>query len=508
VSISFDFHTMSVTLDQTLAEYRGQLNSELGLHVWERVSGDRSKTLRFRHEHAHFTSFMASGLSDLYGVFSDYVIAFLYLIVRRELIAAGNGQVLVPLLADRGTDSTRSAVIERAWKQINVTRSFFLGFGTQCSFGELTDLQPQFEFWELYSDLRFVPRIQRYFELATALAPLGFTAVELADRAALPAVTVQGRTRQMTSRAVMEAYALTIELLNAYFRGVWTESTYYSSPVERKPGPLYTVAIEYVLECHAAFATTTLDDVLRGAAPIEVYYTIAALSFAAMQVPVFQQQDGNVRIDGNADTLCPAYRFKLMTDAMARHDVPPLPNGVRSEGGRADLLHWLRQCHAAIGDTVSMQFYEEVHDQIATDPAAALQDSIVKTPIELTWAARENFFESPGEYIFDAGLFAERYPSQLRYVRSSDGKLLHSGEDLKLFQARYLDEHSVPLLEAAVFDQSWDATWAKMPEILPSDRARTIADAFSFASYFFMYHDEDGSDPEIPAIDLAVRALR
>jgi hypothetical protein len=94
VTVAFDIHTLSLTIDQTLDEFREAIagsEGTLGLHLWEVNAGRRSQVLRFRHEHAHFTSYMASGLADLYGVFSDYLLVFLFLVLRASSTATTSG---------------------------------------------------------------------------------------------------------------------------------------------------------------------------------------------------------------------------------------------------------------------------------------------------------------------------------------------------------------------------------------------------------------------------------
>ena len=87
MSVAFDFHTLSLTIDYTLEEYQkstgsGDLVALMGIHLPEAGPVDRSKFLRFRHEHAHFTSFMATGLAELYGIFSDYLLVFLFRVLQ------------------------------------------------------------------------------------------------------------------------------------------------------------------------------------------------------------------------------------------------------------------------------------------------------------------------------------------------------------------------------------------------------------------------------------------
>lgn len=60
----------------------------------------------------------------------------------------------------------------------------------------------------------------------------------------------------------------------------------------------------------------------------------------------------------------------------------------------------------------------------------------------------------PIDYIYDAGLFAETYPCQPRYIRTGDGKLVINAKTEQA-QAVYLADHVVPVLEAAVFADQW-----------------------------------------------------
>src|SRR4029077_2024748 len=126
----------------------------LGLHVYE--AQDRSIALRFRHEHAHFTSFMATGLADLYGIFSDYILVFLHAITRRAVDERTTARYLiVPIINevdDRPGDPGRLP-IRRASRLTNNLRAFLFGFGSSGTIGEFTDAGPQDDFWEEFFDL-------------------------------------------------------------------------------------------------------------------------------------------------------------------------------------------------------------------------------------------------------------------------------------------------------------------------------------------------------------------
>jgi len=272
----------------------------------------------------------------------------------------------------------------------------------------------------------------------------------------------------------MEAYAITIELLATHFSKVETDLTYYGQPAIRNPGPHYTVALEFVLEhATAGGQSTTLKQYLSGQAPIDVYYLVAVISFAAMQLPVIQKRTGAVYINGNLATLCPAYRFILIVDALENGRIDKLPAAVRSAEARSALLDWLRASHNAIGDPITMQLYDAVQEAFDSDSKLQNMSQTSQSLIDLPWAARANFCMAPNEYVLGYAAFAEHYPCQPRYVRTSDGKLSFVGEQ-EAFRAQYVVEHAVPVLQSAIFAERWDSTWAKMPEISANERLESI----------------------------------
>ena len=510
MSVAFDFHTLSLTIDYTLEEYQkstgsGDLVALMGIHLPEAGPVDRSKFLRFRHEHAHFTSFMATGLAELYGIFSDYLLVFLFRVLQGNAEDLAGIELELPLLMgeadDRLDDRTREIIL-RAWQQINHARAFFFGFGTRLSLAGLVDMQPQDDFWSIYFDERFTPIVQRYYRLIASLKPEKADDPCLSQNRALPSILIQGRPRELTSRGVMEAYAITIELLNTHFRKMESDLTFYGSPLVRDPGPLYTTAIEYALEHAGLPQSTTLEEYLAGKSPPEAYYLITALSFAAMQTPVVQKLDGEVIFEGNLHTLCSAYRFQGMVEALKEGKIPPLPADVRRKSDRAGLLTWLHACNEALGDTVSLNIYGYVGRMFNQEARLQNMTRESQSLIELSWAARANFIKEPTEYVLDAGLFAEIFPCQVRYIRTLDGKIVAFG-DTGTIQALLISESAVPAFEAAVFANQWDSAWAKMTEVSPDERAGRIALSLLSTAHLFGYIDQT-QNPEMPKISLRI----
>ncbi len=480
---SFDFHTLSVTVDRPLEEYTASLTpTPLGLHVWEVGSGDRSQVLRYRHEHAHFTSFLASGLADLYGVFSDYTLAFLYAALRRQMTRAPGRALSLPLLAGGDDDGLRGetrARLRRAWGQVNELRAFFFGFPTEAPLAALLAPRAQDHFWETHFHLPLSEIVNRFYRLLARLAVEAEATPK--DPGALPLVEVNGVRDRLSARAVMEAYAIGIELLNTHFRKVESSHT-HREPIVRDPGSLYTIAIEYLLQHGPLRPVATLGQFLGGQAPPDAYYLLVAVAFASLQVPVVQEPDGEVRFEGRLECLSPAHRFRKIVDAMARGEIAPLAPSVRS--GRDELMAWLAACHQAVGDRDSLAMCRAAHDLYERDATLAAKPSHEKSMIQLAWAARANFDAHPNEYVLDAGLFAERYACQMRYVRTADAKLVMPG-DAEKFRVQYLADHTTMILEGAVFAEQWDSTWDKLPEIAPRDRAAIILSSIAWAACLF-----------------------
>lgn len=483
---AFDFHSLSVSVDETADEFNKLLVPGLGLHVYETL--DRSIALRFRHEHAHFTSFMASGLADLYGIFSDYLLVFLHAITRRATVEREPARYLtVPIVrVDDAPGDARWLPILRAWRQINNLRAFLFGFGASGTVGELTNTGPQDDFWAEFFDLKYKVIVARFYRLLEALRS-GAAAL---DQQATPSVELSNGKRRLSARSVMEAYAMTIETFNRYFRVLTTDLTTYSGPSVRDPGPLYTAGIDFMLERIGSLASATAF--LAGRAPVGDYHACAGLSFAAMQVPVLQELEGEVRIDGNLDTLSCAHRFYRLVDATARGELTKLSPEVRGTGDNDGMLRWLRDANELLGDTASVPLSELALRHLREDATLKSKPADQKSKIESSWSARANLLAEPAEYVLDGGLFAEQFPCQVRYVRTSDGKVVCLG-DVERFRTRYFFESAPQILEAAVFEDQWDVTWAKFTDVPPAQRLDALQTAAVVADLFF--HMRSETDP-------------
>ena len=494
---AFDFHTLSLTIDNTLAEYQEATGTSagrsiMGLLLPEILAGDRSKFLSFRHEHAHFASFVATGLADLYGIFSDYLGVMCYVSLR-AVVQNSRGHVRVPLY-NRGDLHSAPTV---AYAQVNHLRACLFGFGSRITRGDVLAVGPQDTFWRSHYDERFQRIVHRYYALSEMLArgPEFMTAAEAAIRMT-PLVSVRAGTRALSARAVMEAYAIAIELVATHIRKVETNLTIYERSPTRQPGPMYTVALEYALEQLPWGKAVGLDEFLNGNAPLACYHLVPVVTFAAMVVPVLQTHEGHVRVAGDLRALSVAHAFTTIIAGL-RDGVLPWPaTDFRSAPERdARLTDWLAVCREFLGDVTSMTLYAEAKEAFQRVDRLKTLTAASQTVTDVIWAARANLAEEPSEYVLDAGLFAERHPCQPRFVRTSDNRVVILEEVGSAREARYISEHAVPILEAAVFGEQWDSTWAKLPEIDRAGRADLVQAALLATAFTFSDVDAIGDDP-------------
>lgn len=505
MAAAFDFHTMSLTLDSTLEEWQQAYADDISrgwgaFSPWDVVEGDRSKVLGFRHEHAHFMSFAASGLADLYGVVSDYVYVLTFSVIHRKLMA--DNFLAVPVLSESpgsaGEDLADRAA-RAAWDQVNRLRACLFGFGMRGPLTQVTDAGPHDEFWALHADTAedFQPIIERYRRLLDALADTR----DVPDPApALPLVQLSGgRQRRLSARAVMEAYAVAVELSATHLRFMWSSENYYSRPTRRRPGPLYTAALEYALEAVGS-PGAGLDAFLSGGDTTD-YVLMTTLTFAAMQVPVQQGLDGEVFIGGTLATLSVAHRFQAVVEGIreGRIPLPPAETWGSGEENYRAMREWLTACHRALGDAHSMDMHKAARAAFEEDGPLRAMTGPSQSLIQLSWAARANFQDQPSQWVCDAGLWARRFPCPPRFLRTADGKVIHLMKAAE-FEHRWISEHAGTILEAAVFGDQWDSTWEKLPELGNDSRVDTVFSAVVHTLLLFQFFDAKRLPPRIPVV--------
>src|SRR5438105_197554 len=133
--VAYDPQSNSLQVEHTRDEYLKAVN-QFGLYIWGGVDDDIGHRIAFRHEHAHFTSILATDLSELRSIVQDWKHTILVAALQE---AVRNKAIVVPVL--RGPGGTLSAeqsrVVIDAWTQATWVEGYLLGFGTSKSVGEL-----------------------------------------------------------------------------------------------------------------------------------------------------------------------------------------------------------------------------------------------------------------------------------------------------------------------------------------------------------------------------------
>jgi hypothetical protein len=441
--------------------------------------------VQFRHEHAHFASFQASGLSEFHAIFSDYKL-FLFSVIIRHFYDRNSGKLRVPLLRRSDTPDSLSLLIRQAVKQINQQESLFFGYGTNASIDELFETGRQEELIEKLGDPRYslFPNMMRYrkflrqmrFTTDPSLAPVP-------DGASVYIEDASERVR-ISSRSVQEAFAITVEVVSEYVRAIYTSHNARRTEPKRLPPPGNTAAIEMIL---SAISDKTIDirSYVFGQAGADIYWAVSLVAFAAMQVPVLEDIEGEPITMGSLKQLCPAHRLAHIIRAIEAGTIPsPLATYNR---GSDDLLAWVDQCHRAVGDPWSLKFYRNIAQLVCALREEFSTGEQAFSMHKTAWAARTNFLINPVGWLSEAGFFCDYIPFQIRYIQTSDNCILTSvdvgGDELKS-QFMYLLDSGIYALEAMIFDERWHSSWDKIGSNYKDEQRRqamvAAVDAYVF----------------------------
>ena len=466
MSIYYDHHTQRIRVPHTRAEYLQALGSTrpCGIHLYAAIDDRLDYRVQFRHEHAHFASFQATGLAELQAIFSDYKLFLFHLIVR-HFYQEGSGKLRVPLIRRHDASSELNSLIGRAIKQINQQESLFFGYGTNASIDELFSTHIQEELVKKLSNGRsyIVPNMMRYRKFLRQMRFATDPTIAMHPDAASVFIQFgESEKIRVSSRSVQEAYAITIEVISEYIKAIFTSLNSRGSESKRMPPKSNTVAITYILSAITDTAIT-LKDYVFGRAGARIYWAVALVALAAMQVPVMEDLEGEPIAMGSLKQLSPATRLGFILKAI---ESGTIPNPLKTYGQQDhDVLRWLDQAHSAIGDPWSLKFYMNIAHIIHSMPDEYRTKFKKFSMHKTSWAARSNFVTSPKDWIMEAGFFTENSPVQIRYIQTSDGSIITDAEpdvaqDQLVFE--YLVDCGIHILEAMIFDDKWHSDWDKV----------------------------------------------
>src|SRR5579872_284054 len=241
----YDFRSQTLFVPYTEAEYRKAVGDwRLGPNIYADVGGSTDFKVKFRHEHAHFSSYMASGLVDLHTFFKDHRLAIGYALVN-HFAQRSDGALEVPLLVSE--DDSKIARLGRlVIDQLRSQEAFFLGYGTNKTPRQLFNseyIDSLFRLLAPDNDPDTGMKIVNTLYYRRFLRQLYFTTdVNLLDNPEVltPMVSFNPSEARVavTSRAVMEAYAITVEVIADYVKAVTTSVDIGRTHSKRLPGAL------------------------------------------------------------------------------------------------------------------------------------------------------------------------------------------------------------------------------------------------------------------------------
>ncbi|MFO0815319.1 MAG: hypothetical protein U0796_19055 [Gemmatales bacterium] len=498
MSIVFDHQSNSLRIDHTYDEFmKGHFQGQMP--AYNSADGTVANHISYRHEHAHFTSFLATGLSELQSITQNFRFSLL-ISTFVELLRKSPDELVVPLIKP-GSRSDLSleyiAGLSEAWDQSFSIESSLLGYGINQSVSETFRFGVADRMGELVQNplLQFnLPRYRRFLkQILFSTPPQHVTKpgalsvrVELRD----------GKNMSLSPRSVLEAFAITIEVIAEYIKCIRTSANVLRTEPKRVPPRMYTVALEEILEAIVPERNIGVDDYIYGKAGSDVYWAVALTSFAAMQVPVIEDVQGDAVVMGSLKQLNPAMRLVYILNGIQSGSVPNPLDTYRNRDTN-EIFQWIVKSHESVNDYWSIKFNQHIHDLVMSNFDHFRSNNSMH---KMSWLARAMTYANPVEMIGDGGAWLGLAP---RYVRTSDNKFVIYGNDKddevkRDAFAGYVDANAIYILQAMTFGDSWDTCWDKVAGLDTDGKLSAMTLALGF------YMTKCGCDlDQLPEITLA-----
>ena len=485
MSVLYDHQLGAVAVPHKKADYLKAIASGFhGLHQWGTHNDSIAERIVFRHEHAHFTSFQSSGLAELQSVVAGWKLTMLIACSMSIINNNAIKVVRVPLLTGSQSQyftERQVAAFNAAWKQAEFIESYLFGLGTKLALGELFSFGIADRFVEsfpavaAFHNVHFFRRFLKQMSLTVRSDLLNDPAAANARRI----MTGEKYPRIVSSRSVMEAYAVTIEVIAEYVKFMWTNENPPRQTPKRKPDQNYLIAIEHVLA--QLDVCISIDEYIYGRAPAHIYWAVALVTHSAMQVPVLEDVQGDTIVMGSLNQISIAQRLVLITENIKEGKISDPRSTYNSD--TPEILRWISECQRAIGDPWSMKFCQHIDEVVCAMPQRFL-DVRTRDPHRLSWLARSLLYRNPQEMIGDGGIWLTDL--QVKYVVTADGGVLAFGEDSREILMEYVRDSCLYILEAMIRGGSWAAVWHRLSPL----RGRTRLEAIMMCLAYYTHNLE------------------
>ena len=465
--ITYDHRNQSIHIAYTFDELLHASQAGDPFNLWAAFGASTEDQIKYRHEHAHFVSYNATGLAEFHAVFLDYRL-FLLAMATKHLISK-RGAVF-PLLLEEAQD-IEAKTIRRAISQVLSQEAFLFGYGSSKSIADLFAWEIQQEALEILSTplLNLNPNVLRYRSVVRQILFTTSPAiVHLADGGSIYLGDANSRLR-LSSRAVMEGYAVTIEVVSEHIKHVRTSLDVQRAQPKRLPGALDRAAIDFFLDL-LPDREIAPESFANGNAGADVYWAASLMMFAALQVPVLEDLSGLTIVMGSLKQLSPAHRLASIARGIEKGQIDhPLATYNQRENAEA-VLDWLNRCHEYIGDPWSIKFYQYTQEMVVTHGIG--MDALKRSSHALSKLARASFLDQPYHVVSEAGILTQISP---RYIRTADNRLVSrlSSDEREAF-VLYVFDTAVHIFEAILDAESWSTSWEKAALYGPEERKSAI----------------------------------
>ena len=484
--LAYDPRNQSIRVPYTAAQFQQRLEAHggyFGLNILASFPNDNIDfKIKYRHERAHFVSYVSSGLLEFCAIFEDY--ESLLLAMAFNYLSEGQDEIVLPLVrADKRNIDPAASLVRAAVTQIAEIEALFFGYGSTKSVDALFNWSIQADCLSaIYGDYyKAYPQVYQMKRIFDQIVYTTDPDVSKLSNVYLPFRQLdKGRALTLSSRSVIEAYAVTVEVVAEYVKAIFVDDD--KAPTrkgyDRKLAILDQTALLAALDVISK-EKIDLQDYLSGKVSGEVYWSISLVAFASMIVPVLEDLgEGSSLILGSMKQLLPASRFAHILANIEKgiiehprvtyHD--NLPSDIT--GSKLDLviLDWLNSCCTSIGDPWSMKILKRV----VKDLYGTRQLSGIITSKTMSNMGRVVLMANTYDTIIEAAIW---HPSlHPNYIHTADGELFSplivddgrvwlgstlSDNRTKIFMAYGIASGSY-ILELVVDEQYWETNWDKL----------------------------------------------
>jgi len=499
----YNHRSQSISMPMTYPEFAAAHVDGVGttgviLHV---TIGERSHYGVYRHEFAHFASYNATGLVEFHSLFFDYRLylhqRFMFFCLKQR----GHPPTFPIIHASSTFEPEVCSAFQAANEQVRAIEGYLFGYGTTKSVEELFDWRVQESFLRLTGDKIAMahPNIHRtrmvYHQVLLTTDPDIAGDPKIMHPLVNDPANPEGPPLRLTSRAVLEAYAITIEVVAKYLKAIALNPKGGLHPPVRFPARIDTVALEACFDLWPE-RTFTLEDFLAGQAPSEVYWCVSLVTYAAMMVPVVADPAGDTCVMGSLMQLSVAVRFVQFLDFIdkgtVRHPKETYEPMSHVDGGDPNpgIQRWLIDSQRAIGDPWSFKIGKRVANFVMSG-GIENRDLVAarRTQDQITKIARCELYMEPHGFISEGGIWSNAAPN---YLITSDKHVLVNMPDTDPDMAflYYVNDSTLELLEAMADHRSWDIIWDRLA--VADDRRKAAIAAVLFQMYGEDYLPDPG----------------